>query len=75
VVQWEPRLVAEPHPVVGPDGRIYLYVEINQGALERRVIFRAASDDGVTWKMTPRRRCWNPTAPTAILSARHRCCL
>lgn len=53
VVQVEPRFVSEPHPVVGPDGTMYLYLEMNQGALERRVIFRATSDDGITWKMTP----------------------
>ena len=53
VVQVEPRLVAEPHPIVGTDGKLYLYVEMNQGALDRRVIFRAATDDTVTWKMTP----------------------
>ncbi len=53
VVQVEPRHLSEPHPVAGIDGVTYLYVEMNQGAFDRRVIFRASTDDGITWKMTP----------------------
>ncbi|MBU1221533.1 hypothetical protein KKF34_07870 [Myxococcota bacterium] len=53
VIQMEPRIVKEPHMVIGNDGHIWMFVEMDQGSYERRVIFRARSTNGVNWEMFP----------------------
>jgi len=53
VIQVEPRLLKEPSPLEGADGVLYLFLEMNQGAFERSVLFRATSRDGIIWHMTP----------------------
>ncbi len=52
-IQVEPRVLREPFPVRGEDGYVYMYLEMNQGAFERSVIFRASSSDGIHWSMSP----------------------
>ncbi len=52
-IQMEPRLVQEPSLVKDEGWTYSLFVEMDQGSLDRRVIFRAQSYDGETWSMVP----------------------
>jgi hypothetical protein len=53
VIQMEPRIIREPSPLAENQYLYYMWVEMDQGSSERRVIFRAASSDGEKWEMTP----------------------
>ncbi|MBN2724193.1 MAG: hypothetical protein JXR95_09000 [Deltaproteobacteria bacterium] len=53
VIQMEPRIAKEVSTVPGNDGYLWMFLEMDQGSFERRVIFRARSFDGKRWEMFP----------------------
>ncbi|MDA3863979.1 MAG: hypothetical protein PF689_08965 [Deltaproteobacteria bacterium] len=53
VIQMEPRIVREPSVVRRIDNTYFMYVEVDQGSVDRRMIFRAQSYDAKTWNMNP----------------------
>ncbi|MBU1238560.1 hypothetical protein KKF84_20100, partial [Myxococcota bacterium] len=52
-IQMEPRVLTEPSPITTNGYLYHLFVEMDQGSVDRRVIFRAASYDGENWEMSP----------------------
>ncbi len=53
IIQQEPRVMREPTLIKDDTGTYHMWLEMDQGSQERRVIFRASSRDGLSWSMDP----------------------